>query len=167
MGWEGLTNMFDDSRAFVTRAFLRAELGLEYKAWAESADDAILLARLKAWAKRLKLKETSAEGAFIQTFFVDTWNHGDAGRTERDQVTWSDAALAVPYTALPEGGEWLMATGEDRALIDRLARTCLRLDDARLTTHIFQGLITSADSTPTNMFAAPHSDSAPLIPIVR
>lgn len=79
--------MFDDSRAFVTRAFLRAELGLEFKAWAESGDDAILLARLKAWTKRLKLKETSAEGAFIQTFFVDTWNYGDAGRVERDQVT--------------------------------------------------------------------------------
>ena len=29
--------MFDDSRAFVSRAFLRSELDLEYKAWAEAA----------------------------------------------------------------------------------------------------------------------------------
>lgn len=79
--------MFDDSRAFVTRAFLRAELGLDYKAWSESGEDAALLERLGAWARRPAMKETSAEGAFIQTFFVDTWKYGDAGRVEREQVT--------------------------------------------------------------------------------
>jgi SAM-dependent methyltransferase len=52
----------------------------------------------------------------------------------------------LPYERLPPGDPWLLATGEERALIDRLAETCLRLDDPSLTTHIFQGLITSADS---------------------
>ena len=60
-------------------------------------------------------------------------------------VDWSDPKLAVPYDAFPETGEWLMATGAERALIERLARDCLRLDDPSLTTAIFQGLITSAD----------------------
>jgi hypothetical protein len=44
------------------------------------------------------------------------------------------------------GDPGLLATGEERALIDRLNDTCLRLDDRSLTTQIFQGLITSADS---------------------
>ena len=38
-------------------------------------------------------------------------------------VDWSRAELAVPYAALPAAGEWLMATGTERALIDRLADT--------------------------------------------
>ena len=62
-----------------------------------------------------------------------------------ENIDWSEAALTVPYADMPEDGEWLMATGPERALIARLAATCLRLDDARLTSAIFQGLITSAD----------------------
>jgi len=61
-------------------------------------------------------------------------------------VDWSRSELAVPYAAFPAQGEWLMATGAERALIDRLAQTCLRLDDPGLTSAIYQGLITSADS---------------------
>jgi len=68
------------------------------------------------------------------------------GETEAHDVDWSDTNLAVPYAALPEDGEWLMATGAERALIDRLARDCIRLGDERLTTAVFQGLITSADA---------------------
>lgn len=64
---------------------------------------------------------------------------------EMADVDWSDADLAVPYDSIPETGEWLIATGLERALIERLARDCLRLDDPSLTTAIFQGLITSAD----------------------
>jgi hypothetical protein len=78
--------MFDDSRAFVTRSFLRTELGLEFRAY-DDQEDAELLARLRAWAERLQLNEASAEGAFTQTFFVDTWGYGEAGRVDRDLVT--------------------------------------------------------------------------------
>jgi hypothetical protein len=78
--------MFDDSRAFVTRAFLRAELDLEFRAFS-AEQDAQLKDRLTAWADRLQLKETSAEGAFVQTFFVETWGYGEAGRVDRDSVT--------------------------------------------------------------------------------
>lgn len=64
--------MFDDSRAFVSRAFLRSALGMEYLAWSDEQDGE-LRARLLNWAGRKKLKETSAEGAFLQAFFVETW----------------------------------------------------------------------------------------------
>jgi hypothetical protein len=64
---------------------------------------------------------------------------------EMADVDWSARDLSVPYDTLPEDGEWLMATGAERALIERLARDCPRLDDPSLTTAIFQGLITSAD----------------------
>ena len=47
--------------------------------------------------------------------------HGEAA-----DIVWSDPELAVPYDALPEDGEWLMATGAERALIERLARDCMR-----------------------------------------
>ena len=64
---------------------------------------------------------------------------------EMADIDWSDPKLAVPYEAIPEIGEWLMATGAERALIERLARDCLRLDDPSLTTGIIVGIQTSAD----------------------
>ena len=78
--------MFDDSRAFVSRAFLRSALGTEYLAWSDE-QDAVLRARLLNWSGRKKLKETSAEGAFLQAFFVDTWGYEDAGRGEGHAFT--------------------------------------------------------------------------------
>jgi hypothetical protein len=60
-------------------------------------------------------------------------------------IDWSDPDLNVSYEALPIDGEWLMATGDERALIDRLAATSLRLDDRSLTKGIVVGLQTSAD----------------------
>ena len=72
--------MFDDSRSFITRAFLRAEFDLDYRAAHTAERDAELLARLRDWDGRLRLSETQAEGAFTQSFFVDTWGYGEAGR---------------------------------------------------------------------------------------
>ncbi len=60
-------------------------------------------------------------------------------------IDWSDADLAVRYDDFPEDGEWLMATGPERALIERLARDCARLDDPALTAGIIVGIQTSAD----------------------
>ena len=66
--------------------------------------------------------------------------HGEAA-----DVEWSAPELAVPYATLPASGEWLMANGPTRALIDRLARSCQRLDDPALTSGITVGIQTSAD----------------------
>jgi len=89
--------MFDDSRSFVSRAFLRSTLDLDYRTYSDDAD-AVLLARLDAWAQRMKLKETSAEGAFTQAFFVETWGFGEAGRADKASVT-----LIPKYRVAGEG----------------------------------------------------------------
>ncbi len=64
---------------------------------------------------------------------------------EMTDVDWSDAELAVPYDSVPEAGEWLIATGPERALIERLQRECARLDDPSMTSGIVVGIQTSAD----------------------
>jgi hypothetical protein len=78
--------MFDDSRSFITRAFLRATYELDYRAYT-AEQDAELLRRLRDWDGRLRLSETQAEGAFTQTFFVDTWGYGEAGRVPAQEHT--------------------------------------------------------------------------------
>ncbi len=64
---------------------------------------------------------------------------------EMADIDWSEPDLSVPYDTLPENAEWLMATGAERALIERLARGCPRLDDPSLTSGIIVGIQTSAD----------------------
>ena len=78
--------MFDDRGSFITRAFLRAEFDLDYRAYTDERD-AELLRRLREWDGRLVLNETQAEGAFTQTFFVDTWGYGEAGRVQPEDHT--------------------------------------------------------------------------------
>ena len=58
---------------------------------------------------------------------------------------WSANDCVLPYERLAFGDRWLLATGAERELIDRLAATCLRLDNRRLTRGIFVGIQTSAD----------------------
>lgn len=89
--------MFDDSRSFITRAFLRATFDLDYRAYSDE-DDAALLKRLRDWDARLHLSETQAEGAFTQTFFVDTWDYGESGRAPADQHT------IIPQFKIPGEG---------------------------------------------------------------
>ena len=56
---------------------------------------------------------------------------------EMADIVWSNSGACGSYEAVPEDGEWLMATGAERALIERLARDCMRLDNSSLTTDIF------------------------------
>lgn len=58
---------------------------------------------------------------------------------------WADSGCALPYGRQVFGERWLLLTGKERALIDRLYRGCKRLDEPEHTKQIFQGLITSAD----------------------
>jgi TaqI-like C-terminal specificity domain len=44
------------------------------------------------------------------------------------------------------GDRWLLLTGQERALIDRLYERCSRLDDPKNTTGIYVGIQTSADA---------------------
>lgn len=91
--------MFDDRRSFVSRAFLRAELELDFRAWREDGRDNDLLTRLRAWDTRVQaLTETQAEGAFTQTFFVDTWGYGESGRVPANEHT------IIPKLGIPGEG---------------------------------------------------------------
>lgn len=103
--------MFDDRLGFLTRAFLQREWALDYKAWSGSDEEAQLLKRLRTWAARRDLKERSSEGAFVQTFFVDTWGYQLAGRSADAEFTaWP--GFPVPTTGAGGGtGEADLALG--------------------------------------------------------
>lgn len=58
---------------------------------------------------------------------------------------WEAEDIHLPYARLSFGDRWLLVTGKERDLIDKLGKTGRRLDDKALTTGIHQGLITSAD----------------------
>jgi hypothetical protein len=65
---------------------------------------------------------------------------------ETPQDPWADAGSALAYGRQVFGERWLLLTGEERALIDRLYQRCKRLDHPERTRQIFRGLITSADA---------------------
>lgn len=68
-----------------------------------------------------------------------------AGETDVAAIDWTDPEHALDWDRLSDAAPWLMATGAEREFIDRLMEDCVRLDDPSVTTHIFQGLITSLD----------------------
>ena len=74
--------MFDDSKAFISRTFLRSTFDLDYKIYLASGDDEALRLKLVKWNERVKLSETQAESAFISTFFEEIWGYGEAGRVD-------------------------------------------------------------------------------------
>jgi hypothetical protein len=74
--------MFDDSKAFISRSFLRSTFDLDYKVYLASGDDEKLRLKLVKWNERVKLSETQAESAFITTFFEEIWGYGEAGRVD-------------------------------------------------------------------------------------
>jgi hypothetical protein len=77
--------MFDDSKAFISRSFLRSTFDLDYKVYLASGDDEKLRLKLLKWNERVKLSETQAESAFITTFFEEIWGYGEAGREQWSQ----------------------------------------------------------------------------------
>jgi hypothetical protein len=123
--------MFDDNRSFVSRAFLQAELDLEFRAYVGDGQDDVLLARLRAWDERLRLREMQAEGAFTQTFFVDTWGYGEAGRVDQNDHT------IIPKFKVPgEGagggpGEADLALGMFRGTTDETPQVLCEFKDIR------------------------------------
>lgn len=72
--------MADFFNSFISRSFLVSNWALGYEAFKGSAEEASLVQRLCTWAIRKDLKETSAELAFIQQFFRDTWGYGQTGQ---------------------------------------------------------------------------------------
>lgn len=60
---------------FLTPTFLKSEWDAQYTAFRDSPEEAALVDRLRHWAARTDLGETSAEAAFIDVFFRDTWGY--------------------------------------------------------------------------------------------
>lgn len=58
---------------------------------------------------------------------------------------WEADDIRLPYDRLTFGDRWLLVTGGERDLIDKLTGNGVRLDDPNVTAGIHQGLITSAD----------------------
>ena len=58
---------------------------------------------------------------------------------------WEAEDITLSYDRLSFNDRWLLATGVERDLIDKLIRTGIRLDDRSLTRNIFVGIQTSAD----------------------
>ena len=59
---------------------------------------------------------------------------------------WAGDETSLFYDNLGFGDRWLLATGAERDLIDRIYQTCRRLDDPQITRSIFVGIQTSADA---------------------
>lgn len=59
---------------------------------------------------------------------------------------WASDTALLPYDEVGFGDRWLLLTGAERKLIDRLYERYNRLDDPAHTANIYQGLITSMDT---------------------
>ncbi|MFC2966822.1 Eco57I restriction-modification methylase domain-containing protein [Acidimangrovimonas pyrenivorans] len=58
---------------------------------------------------------------------------------------WEAEDIRLSYDRLKFGDRWLLVTGAERDLIDKLTASGLRLDDPAVTRNIFVGIQTSAD----------------------
>ncbi len=89
--------MPDLFNSFISKAFLRSVWALEYEAYKDLEEESALTDRLFRWSARKDLRETSAEAAFIQEFFHDTWAYhqtGQAGTEEGIFTLWPKFAIA-------------------------------------------------------------------------
>lgn len=59
---------------------------------------------------------------------------------------WQGEGAQLPYNNLAYGDRWLMLSGAERTLIDRLDARCDQLGSAAISSAVFVGLQTSADS---------------------
>ena len=58
---------------------------------------------------------------------------------------WTGPNSNLPYQHLSYADRWLLRTGPERELIDRLSNACLTLGDHRVSRAVFVGIQTSAD----------------------
>ncbi len=89
--------MADLFNSFISKAYLRSVWALEFEAFKGSEEEATLEARLQRWSLRRDLRETSAEAAFIQEFFHDTWGYeqtGQVGAEAGSFTLWPKFAIA-------------------------------------------------------------------------
>jgi hypothetical protein len=96
---------------FITRSFLRSVWALDYDAFKDSSDELALVDRLKRWSARTDLKETSAESALLEEFFVKTWGYVQPGQSGSEH-----AFTLYPKFSVPGAGANGGASEADAAL---------------------------------------------------
>ena len=79
--------MFESANALLTPTFLQSVWSQEYEAFKGSEAEDRLIERLNHWVNRKNLSESSAQSAFIRTFFIDTWGYNEAGTVADDAFT--------------------------------------------------------------------------------
>ena len=93
--------MVDLFSSFLSKTFLRSVWELEHLAFQGSPEELALGERLRRWSTRKDLRETSAEAAFIQVFFHDTWGYEQTGQARTEGGSFS----LWPKFAIPGAGE--------------------------------------------------------------
>ena len=77
----------------------------------------------------------------VQSVLVADAPNGDLARKP-----WTNSDSVLPFDKLEFGDRWLMLSGAERKLIDKLDANCRRLGDRKVTEAVFVGLQTSADN---------------------
>ena len=80
--------MHENQLTFLSRAYLRSQWSLDYQAFQNSSEEKALCDRLKRWSQRADVGERSAEAAFLDVFFRQTWGYIQAGQ-EGGETTFS------------------------------------------------------------------------------
>ena len=80
--------MRENHLTFLSRAYLRSQWNLDYVAFRDSPEEAALYERLQRWSLRTDLGESSAEPAFLDEFFRQTWGYAQTGQAG-GEVTFS------------------------------------------------------------------------------
>ena len=80
--------MRENHLTFLSRAYLRSQWDLDYQAFRDSPEEIALHERLVRWSRRPDLGERSAESAFLDEFFRQTWDYVQPGQ-EGGETTFS------------------------------------------------------------------------------
>ncbi|MCV0427041.1 MAG: N-6 DNA methylase [Roseibium sp.] len=75
----------------------------------------------------------------------DTLKIAMAGDGEVSENPWPDESCELPYEQIAFGNRWLLLTGKERNLLDKMYASCNKLGDQHVSKNIFQGVKTGAD----------------------
>ena len=68
-------------QTLISDSYLRAILDKDFQVFRNSASEKALIVRLAGWSDKDFQKETSAEIAFVNLFFEQTWGYTQSGKT--------------------------------------------------------------------------------------
>jgi hypothetical protein len=68
-------------QTLISDSYLRAILDKDFQVFRNSAREKALIARLEGWSDKAFQKETSAEIAFVNLFFEQTWGYTQSGKS--------------------------------------------------------------------------------------